>query len=309
MILVFLLYALFASVFTIAKTGLQYTEPFFFVGSRMLLAGIILLTYDFFSKENSKTYKEYFKNLPLSKLFRLALFNIYLTNVFEFWGLQYLTSCKTCFIYSLSPFLAALFSYLVFSEKMNYRKWIAMGIGVFGMIPFLIPDAEINASNLDLPFTPYAELAVLIAVICSVYGWTLLKQVIQEAKITPFLANGLSMVIGGSFSLIHSALTENWSPTPVTEAIPFLECALLLIIISNLVCYNLYGFLLKKYSATFISFAGLSTPIFTAFFGWIYLGEMVSWSFFLSMSILCIGLFLFHKEELQKEYDNKIALN
>ena len=46
MIWVFVLYALFASVFTIGKTALEYTEPLFLVGSRMALAGVIMLVYE-----------------------------------------------------------------------------------------------------------------------------------------------------------------------------------------------------------------------------------------------------------------------
>ena len=105
MYLVFLLYALFASVFTISKTGLQYAEPFFFVGSRMALAGAILLAYQFFMKRDQFLLRKE----HLAKFLGLAFFNIYVTNVLEFWGLQYLTSFKTCFIYSLSPFVSALF--------------------------------------------------------------------------------------------------------------------------------------------------------------------------------------------------------
>jgi drug/metabolite transporter (DMT)-like permease len=55
MLFVLLLYALFASVFTISKTGLMYTEPLFFVGIRMLFAGILLLAYQrVFKKESFK---------------------------------------------------------------------------------------------------------------------------------------------------------------------------------------------------------------------------------------------------------------
>ena len=133
MFLILLLYALFASVFIIAKSGLMVTEPFFFVGTRMLLAGIILLGYQIARRE-----KFTFNRATWVRLFLLALFNIYLTNVFEFWGLRYLTSSKTCFIYSLSPFLSALFSYFLFSEKLTANKWMGLTIGFMGFLPILL---------------------------------------------------------------------------------------------------------------------------------------------------------------------------
>lgn len=233
------------------------------------------------------------------RLLRLALFNIYLTNVFEFWGLQYLTSFKTCFIYSLSPFISALVSFIILSETLTWKKWIGLTIGLLGFLPTLLTENGSEALAGHFWLFSWAELAVITGVFSSVYGWILLRQLVSENNYTPFMANGLSMLLGGSMALGHSFLTESWNPTPVTEFLPFFECALLLIIISNLIAYNLYGFLLKRYSATFMSFAGLTTPIFCALFGWFFLKETVSWSFFVSGTIVFSGLLIFYQEELR----------
>ncbi|MBA3815199.1 MAG: DMT family transporter [Parachlamydiaceae bacterium] len=295
---VMLLYALFASVFTIAKTGLDYAQPLFLVGSRMLFAGIIMLAYQFFCNRKEFTFKkEHFW-----RVFRLALFNIYLTNVFEFWGLKYLTSFKTCFIYSLSPFISAILSYFLFADKISLRKGFGLAIGFFGFLPILMCG---SSSSEDLTgrilFLSWAEVAVIFAAISSVYGWILLKQLVSENGYSPFMANGLSMTLGGTMALFHSSISETWDPLPVSQMFPFLECALLLILVSNLICYNLYGYLLKRYSATFISFAGFTTPFFTALFGWFFLGEIVTWPFYLSAAIVLAGLYTFYQEELKQE--------
>lgn len=295
MVLVVLLYALFASVFTIAKTGLQYAQPFFFVGTRMMLAGIILLGYQYFFHPD----KLKFNRSHFWLVFRLAAFNIYLTNVFEFWGLKYLTSFKTCFIYSLSPFLSALFSYFIFSEKMTTRKWIGLVIGFVGLAPILLSETSTEELTGHFWLFSWAELAVMMAAVCSVYGWILLRQLVKNGNYSPYMANGLSMFLGGSMALGHSYFVENWNPVPVTNMFPFLECAVLLIIISNLICYNLYGSLLKRFSATFMSFAGFVTPLFTALFGWVFLGETVTWAFYISALIVFCGLTTFYQEELQ----------
>lgn len=289
---------MFASTFTIAKTGLEFTQPLFFVGSRMLLAGIILVGYQFIFHRESFT----FQKKHVWQLLRLALFNIYLTNIFEFWGLKYLTSVKTCFIYSLSPYLSALFSYFIFAEKMTWKKWLGLSIGFAGLLPILMnqtPSEEVTGHFLMFS---WAEIAVMGAAICSVYGWILLRQLVKDGGYSPIMANGLSMLVGGVFSLTHSFAVEKWDPIPVLEYAPYIECVILLIVISNLVCYNLYGVLLKKFSATFMAFAGFTTPLFTALFGWIFLGEVMTWPYYLSLAIVFPGLLIFYQEELQRDY-------
>lgn len=295
MFFVILLYALFASVFTIGKTGLEYAQPFFFVGSRMIVAGLVMLAYLCLFKRKEMVLKK----KDLLRVCSLAFFAIYLTNILEFWGLKYLTSFKTCFIYSLSPFASALLSYWMFGDKLTSKKWIGLLIGCVGFLPILINETSVEELTGHVGFLSWAEIAVMIAAFSSVYGWVVLKQLVNDKGYSPFMVNGVSMLLGGMVALFHSSFVEVWDPIPVTEIRPFLDCMFLLILISNLVCYNLYGYLLKRYSVTFISFAGFITPLFTALFGWFYLGEEVTWPFYVSAVIVFAGLCIFNQEELQ----------
>lgn len=301
MFLVFVLYALFASVFTIAKVGLEYSSPFFLVGSRMALAGALMLAYQFYAHRSTfKIQRKHFYRVLL-----LAFFNIYLTNVMEFWGLQYLTSFKTCFIYSLSPFMAALFSYLLLSEQLTWKKWFGLLVGFCGFIPILLHQTSSEALTGQFWIFSWAEVAIIVAAISSSYGWIVLRQLVSEDGYAPLLINGCSMLIGGMLALGHSLATETWSPIPVTQFIPFLKCALLLILISNMMAYNLYGYLLKRFSGTFMSFAGFSTPLITALFGWLFLEEQVTQTFIASAVIVFFGLLVFYQEELKLGLRNK----
>ncbi len=295
---VLLLYALFASVFTIAKTGLEWSSPLFLVGTRMFLAGVILLAYLIIIKKQTFAIGK----KAWLRIILLAFFNIYLTNIFEFWGLKYLTSFKTCFIYSLSPFLSALFSYFLFSERLSNKKWMGLIVGFLGFVPILLSQTSSEEQTGHFFIFSWAELAVMMAAICSVYGWIILKQLVNEHQLSPLMANGTSMFIGGALALAHSFATEDWNPIPVTNVPIFIECTVLLILISNLICYNLYGSLLKKYSATFMSFAGFTTPLFTALFGWLLLDEIVTWPFYISFAVVLFGLLIFDQEELKQTY-------
>lgn len=297
-----LLYALFASVFTASKQALEYAPPFFLVGTRMLMAAVLMLIFHAVVQRKSIAPKKG----SLGRLIRLGIFNIYLTNVFEFWGLQYLTSFKTCFIYSLSPFLSAFLSYFIFKERMSSKKWLGLIVGFAGFLPILISKTSQEEIGGQLWIFSWAELAVVVAAISSVYGWILLKQLVSEDGYSPFTANGLSMLIGGGLALTHSFFMENWQPSPIKEFMPFFECTLFLIIVSNCVCYNLYGFLLKRFSPTFMAFAGLTTPLFSALFGWFFHSEIPTASFYISFFIVFAGLFLFYQQEIYQTATNKL---
>ncbi len=288
------MYALFASVFTVAKEALNYSTPIFLVGGRMAMAGIIMLTYQ--AIRNPALLK--ISSKGLKKIVLLGIFNIYLTNVLELWGLSYLTSFKTCFLYSLSPFLSALLSYFLLNEKMTRVKWTGLIIGIIGFLPILIhQEGAQEALKIHFWLFSLPELAVIGAVFFSVLGWIILKQLIYGLQCPTIVANGYSMLIGGLLALTHSAFIDSWTPIPVTNWPAFIKCTLFLIVISNIVSYNLYGYLLKRFSATFLAFAGLSTPLFTALFGWIFHNEQVTTHFCLSIVIVSIGLSLFHSEE------------
>lgn len=303
MFLVLILYALFASVFTLAKSALAYTEPFFLIGARMSFAGILMLLFLYvFQREKLKIKKE-----DIGTFLLLGFMNIYLTNALEFWGLKYLTSFKTCFIYSLSPFASALLSWMLFSEQMSSKKWMGLFIGFSGFIPiFLYQTNEEAISGMLMNFS-WAELAVAGAAISSVWGWILLKGLVFDKGYSPFLANGIAMISGGALALGHSLFTETWEPVPVTDYGMFFLFGAALLVVSNLLGYNLYGHLLKRFSPTFMSLAGFTTPLFTALFGWLFLGEVVSLPFWISLVIVFTGLTLFYQEELVLKVEARVS--
>jgi drug/metabolite transporter (DMT)-like permease len=232
---------------------------------------------------------------------------MYLTNALEFWSLQHLSAAKTCFLYSLTPFLAALFSFLHFGEKMNRRKWLGMAIGFLGVLPVLAIQTGSEELMGGLFHLSWPEIAMFGAVLCSSYGWVLLRLLVKDSAISPVLSNGVGMVLGGIFALIHSYFAEPWTPFPVSGAdFPaFLQGIALITLISNIICFNIYGYVLKRFTATFVSFVGLLSPLFASLSSWLFLGEPPSLVIFASTGIVLLGLALVYTAELKQGYIRK----
>jgi len=291
MALILLLYALFASSFAMGKVLLNYTTPVFLVGSRMFLGGIILLTYQYFSPNQ----RFYFKKKHIWLFIQIVLFGIYFNYLLRFWALNSLDSFKTCFIYNLSPFMSSIYSYYFFKEKITKRQMIGLIIGFIGLIPILLTTSSTEQALGEVAFISLPELSVIVSVALHAYSWIVMRKLVRDKSYSPTMVNGLTMTAGGLLALITSVFSGSF--LQVTNIIPFSGWLLIVVIISNIICYNIYGNLLKKYSATFLSFAGFLSPLFAALFGWGLLGEKITWHFFASSFLVFIGLYLYYKEE------------
>ncbi|MGB8367173.1 MAG: DMT family transporter [Candidatus Babeliales bacterium] len=311
LILVFLLYIFFASTFTFSKAVLVYGKPIFFIAIRMISAGIILLLYDYFFSSCQPKLTRRSKGL----LIQFALFAIYFAFVLEFIGLVHVTSAKACLLYNLSPFITALFSYFIFKERLTKIQWFGLFIGFVGFLPVLVvqqPFETLVDHFLSLP-----ELLVICSTIAASYGWIVLKELTSNGYSATFV-NGVGMLGGGLLALVTSFIWEKAPrilegntdfilkifPEVSSKIVGFLMFGwytLLLILVGNIISYNLYGYLLNRYSATFLSFAGFITPLFAALFGWFFLHEQITWHFFATIIIVFFGLYLFFKEELAKK--------
>ena len=293
------MYGLFASVFTIAKKALLYCPPIFLIGLRMFLGGIVLLGY-LAIKDRKKLI---IKKEHIVLFIPIVFVHIYLAYVTEFWALNYLTAAKTCLLYSLSPFLAAIFSYFYFCEVVTVKKTIGLFLGFFGFLPVLLSSSDAESSIKAIGFLSWPEIAMFVSVLSSVYGWTVFRNLTREHKYSPFLINGVGMLGGGILAYITSMIFE--APRPellVTNWLELLPLVALLILIANVISYNLYGYLLKKYTATLLSFAGFLCPLMAALFGWFFLGEGVQKEFFFTLGFVALGLYLFYQEELRQGY-------
>ncbi len=299
MILPALLYFIWSLAFPIGKKLLEFSPPVFLTGARMILGALFLFIFITVFQKKS------FQKISLRGWLALGLlgfFSIFLTNVLEFWSLQYLSSAKTCFLYSLSPFLTAVLSYFHFKEKMTPKKWMGILIGMIGFIPVLVLGGSDQVFGVG--FISIAEVAMFAAVFFAVYGWIILRMLVKDSQISPPLANGISMLFGGILSIFASFFVDVWNPFPVQAGHggSFSGLLILLTLLSNIVCYNLYGYLLKKYTATLLSFFGLLSPIFTSIHGYFILGESINPIIVLSTAIVFLGLRLVYSEEAKLGY-------
>ena len=291
--LIILMYALFATSFSIGKYLVKESSPFMVLGLRFTIAGIILISYQALWLKRSL----YIKKSHLLHYLQITLIGIYCAYSLRLWGFKYLTSSKSAFIYNASPFFSALYSYLFFHERMTLKQWIGLVIGFLGLIPILIHTSAVEHDMGEFLFISWPELVMLISVGLHSYGWIVIRKLVKHKNYPPMMVNGITMFFAGILGLATIPFDDFHMPSSLSSYIGWLFVA---IIVSNIICYNLYGHLMKQFSATFLSFSGFLVPIFAAFYGWGFLGETITWHFYASSLIVFIGLYLFYQDELKK---------
>ncbi len=307
MILLFILYFLFGSAFTFGKIALSYLSPILFIGVRMSLSGLVLLGYIFLKRPSEC----YIRPRDWGYFFLIMITNIYCAYNLEFWAMQYISAAKASLLYNLSPFVTALVSHILLHHRLTKKQWIGLMIGCIGLIPILTHQGILEQMSFHFGFISVPEFVMILSVFCAALGWIIMKKLMNRHSYSPVFINGVTMLSGGILSFITSLIFEeqtglivnsNWlvlglSPLYSSWLI-FVVSTGLLILVANIIGYNIYGYLLSHYSPTFISFAGFTTPLFTALLDWILLGEIVPTAFYFSCVILLGGLYLFYQDEL-----------
>ena len=293
MTFIILLQALFATSFPMGKYLLSFAPPFFLSGARMLIAGSILLIYQYFSSSAKFTIqrKHYW-------IFAQIIFlGMYVTYGLRLYALDVLPIWKASFFYNLSPFLSAIYAYFLFSEKLSIKQWFGLSIGLIGMVPILVSKSPEEATFAEFFCISMYELFLIVSVSLHAYSWILIQKLVRHKKYDTSIVNGMCMAIGGLISLITSYAIEG--PAPIYNPTAFCKGLIIMIFVSNILCHNIYAGLLKKYSATFMSFTSFLSPLFAALYGWAFFQETITWHFYLSILIVLIGLYIFYQDELK----------
>lgn len=286
------------------KAVLSYSKPIFFVAVRMMAAGCLLLA----------SYRYRYGKIPAIKrvdimsFVHIILFHIYCAYILDLWALQYLTSFKSSFFFNLAPFITAFFSYYFFNERITIKKALGFIIGFSGFLPELFSHSAQEGVAGGLLFLSWADVAMLVSVSSACYGWTVMRSMVRDDGYSPFLINGIGMLGGGILALITSYIVEDrWLVPPVNNIAAFVMLTALIILVINIIFYNFYGYLLRCYTATFLSFAGFMCPLFVALFGVFFLGETVGWTFYFSSAVVFLGLYIFYQEDLRQGYVNSVV--
>lgn len=290
MILLLFINALFALTYPLAQTALLYGNMLLLITIRMIGAGVILLAYHRFVAR---------KSLRISKgdqwvLVKIAFCAMYISFILEAWALQRIPALQANLMYLLSPFASALLGYCLAKETLSKKKIVGILIGLIGSVMLIQNDFLQGTISLPGLSGTLSALALLGAMFLGAYSWFLVKDLMKKGH-SLILINGLTMLYGGIMSVITLSVTGGGAA--VTAWGPFLSYAGILMIMANIVAYNICALLLQRYSLTFIMLAQFTCPIFGALYGYFFWQEPFYSHYVMAFCVIALGVWLFYSEE------------
>jgi drug/metabolite transporter (DMT)-like permease len=305
MYLLFFAYFLLASGFSANKLLLADLPPTFFVGIRMLCAGLIMVAYHYRKSERLKF--SYFKK-DLIALVAVAVLTTYLPSMLKAYGLKGLPSSKAALIGSCDPFVTALYAYALWRERLTFKQFLGITIGFVGII-MLLTSSSVDKQSLHAWFIfSWPELAALGSVVVGRHGWILVRSLLKQERYEPTEVNGLSMTLSGILALVTSFFIDPIASISVKSIPWFVLLFSYTVIAGNIVGYGLYAACLKRHSITLVSLAGFTVPLFVALIGFLLLGEQLTLLFALSALTIFVGLLIFYQDSLRASFRRKETL-
>lgn len=287
-------YAILASTFTLSKVAIGFADPLFLIGIRMLIAAPLIMIIQALQQKKfcfNIEKKDYYS------FFKVGIYHIAIPFIGEFWALQYISSIKSAITYSLTPFIAAFLSFLLLKKKLSLKQSFGLFIGLFGILPIFISSSPLEQLMGEFLYISLPEIILLFSVISASYAWFIISDLMNKGY-SISLINAVSMFIGGCISLlIWLFTTTDFAPLKGNFQ-DFIFWTLCLVVVANVISYNLYGWLLKHISITLMSVTGFFCPIFASLYGWLFLQEEVGILHVISLFMVIVALWLFYQDEI-----------
>ncbi|MBS1152373.1 MAG: Permease of the drug/metabolite transporter superfamily [Myxococcaceae bacterium] len=222
----FLVYVVWGSTYLVMRFAVEGLPPLLMGGTRFVIAGVILVTVLRLKGEAFPTVKQWLWSAPVGALF--FLFGNGLVAIAE----QKISSGVAAVVCATMPLWAAAMGPL-FKERTSSREWIAMVLGMAGVI-ILSAGSELRA---DLPST----LVLMAAPI----AWALGSLLARRLPLPRGLMSAAAQMVTGGVILLAVALVRG-ERFPADPSFKSLASVAYLIVFGSLVAFSAYSHLLRN---------------------------------------------------------------
>ena len=241
--------------------------PFFGVGFRFFLSGLLFFLIIFFKKESIPFNRQAIK-LYLS----FGLLNFALSYGITYWATQYVYSSISSILWGLFPLFTSVMAHFMIpednNEKLTTNKMLALFLGLIGMI-FIGSNQAI-----DLESQSFFAIIILVGAIM-IAAWPSVLYKKYNDVVGPYQMNAVCQVLTGVVMLTLSYILKE-DLSPIVWDNQLILASVYLVIFGGVISWGIYFWLYQYLSVTQVTYVAIFPPIVAITLGWIFLNEVLS---------------------------------
>lgn len=276
------IYFIWGSTYLAIKYALEAIPPFIMMGTRSLVAGLILYLWSRARGDEKVKRENVIPIIIIGVLFFLVGHGLLA------WGQQRIASGFAALLVASEPlWIAVVEAFLIREDKATSRTIIGLVCGFLGISILLAPGQKLGVHDMDF----LSAFAILLGTL----SWSIGAVYSRVAKLpkTPALAAGLELAVGG-FLLVACGLFMGEGSRLQIDALSLRSVLSLmyLIVFGSVIAFTAYVWLLGLTSATRVATHTYVNPVIAVFLGWAIAGEPMSLQTFVATLIIVISVFL-----------------
>ncbi len=248
---------IWSSSFVIVKIGLGSMGPLTIAGLRYSLAGLVLLPILLFRWRKLRTIP----GKVWLKLLVIGISAYFIGNGAMFWGLKFLPATTVSLLMNFQPLIILFLGAVWLKEKPSVWQIVGVVLTLAGSALFFLPIWQSSSG------------AGIIIALAALLGFTLFtvlgRQLARDQLVDTLTLTAIPLLLGGIFTMGTALVVEG---VPVMTLSSW-GIAAWLAIVNTAIGYMLYNSSLQTVTAMEMSVVLNLSPLGTAFFAWLLLGE------------------------------------
>ena len=283
--LLIVLAAIWGSAFFNIKIASNTYTPMAIAFGRIFFAALVMVLYCWMKGIKIDAFGEHWKMYA-----SIGLVNLILPFFFISFGIVKVQSNMAAILMSTAPIFATILGQLfIQDEKINFLKLLGIVIGFLGIVYLFSDDLLINQSNFL-----YA-LIIILGPFCYTLGGLFslkLKHVKNETLTSSILVWAVIMLLPILFIVENpTELRPSWSST---------ISLFYLGVVATAIAWLMRFYILKNNGLVFQSQVAYIIPIFGLIFGYLFLGEQITYKIVVALVAVLISTFLIEKSKKAK---------
>jgi drug/metabolite transporter (DMT)-like permease len=283
--LLIVLAAIWGSAFFNIKIASDTYTPMAIAFGRIFFAALVMVLYCWMKGIKIDAFGEHWKMYA-----SIGLVNLILPFFFISFGIVKVQSNMAAILMSTAPIYATILGQLfIQDEKINFLKLLGIIIGFLGIVFLFSDDLLINQSNFL-----YA-LIIILGPFCYTLGGLLslkLKHIKNETLTSSILVWAVIMLLPVLFIVENpTELRPSWSST---------ISLFYLGVVATAIAWLMRFYILKSNGLVFQSQVAYIIPIFGLIFGYVFLGEKITYKIIVALIAVLVSTYLIEKSKKAK---------